>query len=64
MILVTPDCPFCGHPPAMVFGGGSQAFCGNEDCTLLKWDPSLSLDENLLDAKMINLQTGEGGCAQ
>jgi len=64
MILVTPDCPFCGQPPVMIFGGGTQAFCGNDDCTLLKWDPSKTLDENLLDAREVDLLRREDGTAQ
>jgi hypothetical protein len=49
--ILTPRCPLCGQPPAFVFGGGTQAFCGNgDDCDLICWDPSKTLDENLLDA--------------
>jgi hypothetical protein len=51
--LVTPGCPLCGQQPVMILGGGTQAFCGNDDCTLLLWNPSLSLDENLLDAGLV-----------
>jgi hypothetical protein len=53
-----PDCPLCGQPPRFAIGP-TQAFCGNDDCTLILWDPSLSLDENLLDAGMVHLP-GEG----
>jgi hypothetical protein len=46
----------------MVLPGGVQAFCGNDDCTLLCWDPSLSLDDNLLDAGVVRFPpAGEGG---
>ena len=49
--ILTPRCPLCDEPPMMVFGGGTQAFCGNEDgCPLICWTPTKSLDENLLDA--------------
>ena len=53
--ILTPRCPLCDSLPMMVFGGGTQAFCGNDDCTLLTWNPSLSLDANLLDAGVVHL---------
>lgn len=56
--ILTPDCPMCGKPPLFGFGD-SQAFCGNNDCTLILWDPSLSLDDNLMDAGVVHLP-GEG----
>lgn len=51
--LLTPHCPLCDWPPVMMLPGGIQAFCGNDDCTLLCWNPSLSLDANLLDAGVV-----------
>lgn len=57
--ILTPTCPVCGHPPMMVFGGGTQAFCGNGDCRLLSWTPTLSLDENLLDAEVVRFGEGD-----
>jgi hypothetical protein len=57
--ILTPNCPLCGQPPPFAFGT-DQAFCGNRDnCTLILWNPSLSLDANLTDAKMVHLP-GEG----
>ena len=56
--LPTPHCPLCGHPPVMVFG--TQAFCGNDDCILILWNPSVSLDENLLDAGVVQFPPAEG----
>jgi hypothetical protein len=58
--VLTPDCPLCGHPPVMMFGDGTQALCGNDDCTLIFWDPSVSLDGNLLDAGMVHFPRPEG----
>jgi hypothetical protein len=56
---LTPGCPLCGQPP--LFSFGDQAFCGNRNgCTLICWDPSLSLDDNLLDAGVVRFP-GEGG---
>ena len=57
--ILTPRCPLCDHPPGMVFGGGTQAFCGNDDCWLLSWTPTLSLDENLLDAEVVRFGEGD-----
>lgn len=47
--LVCPTCPLCGAPP-LVIVGTAQAFCSNANCPAMCWDPSTSLDENLLDA--------------
>jgi hypothetical protein len=52
--ILTPGCPLCGELPEFAIGP-TQAFCGNDDCTLLLWNPSLSLDANLLDAGVVNL---------
>jgi hypothetical protein len=30
----------------MVMGGGTQAFCGNDRCPCLMWDPSKTKAEN------------------
>ncbi len=57
--ILTPRCPLCDHTPGMVFG--EQAFCDNDDCTLLMWTLTLSLDENLLDAGHVRLPPMEGG---
>ena len=59
--ILTPDCPLCGHPPMMVFDGGTQAFCGNDDCTLLMWTPTKTLDANLMDARVARWKPAEGG---
>ena len=59
--ILTPRCPLCGQLPVMVFGGGTQAFCGNDDCTLLMWTPAKTLDDNLMDAKVARWKPAEGG---
>lgn len=51
--ILTPRCPLCDCLPVMMFGGGTQAFCGNDDCTLICWKPAVSLDDNLLDAGVV-----------
>lgn len=53
--ILTPRCPLCCGLPMLVLGGGTQVFCGNDDCTLLTWNPSLSVDDNLMDSKVIHL---------
>ena len=57
--ILTPRCPVCSHLPMMMFGGGTQAFCGNDDCNILMWDPSKSLDANLFDAGFVKLTQAE-----
>ena len=58
--ILTPRCPLCDELPMMVFGGGTQAFCGNDDCTILCWAPTKNLDDNLLDAGFVKLLRPEG----
>lgn len=43
MSPASPDCPLCGHPPHIGFP--TQYFCGNEECALIMWDPTLPLAE-------------------
>ena len=59
--IMTPDCPLCGEPPLWVLGGGTQAFCGNDNCRMFTWNPSLSRSANLQAADFINLPPAEGG---
>ena len=47
----------------MMFLGGTQAFCGTGDCSLVCWDPSLSLDENLMDARTVRWEDGSDPAA-
>ena len=59
--ILTPCCPVCGEDPVFVLGGGTQAFCGNDDCNVLTWNPTKSADENLLNANFVDLrQAGDG----
>jgi len=52
--ILTPCCPLCGEPPEFVIGP-TQALCGNRDgCTLIMWDPSVSLEDNLMDAETVH----------
>lgn len=40
-------CPECGQPPRFVIAGGGQAFCGNDACRILMWDPAQTRAEML-----------------
>ena len=53
-VVLTPDCPWCRQPPMMVMGGGTQAFCGTDDCNCLTWDPSMSEAQNRRNVKVID----------
>lgn len=43
--LMSPRCPMCGELPFAVLGGGSQAFCGNEQCRCGTWNALLTAEE-------------------
>lgn len=58
--VLTPRCPLCDSPPWMVLGGGTQAFCGNDDCRLFTWNPSLNRSANLQAADFIEFPPTEG----
>lgn len=53
------NCPGCGQPPMMVFGGGTQAFCETDDCPWFTWDPTKTLAELNASVRVIDLE-GEG----
>jgi hypothetical protein len=55
--ILTPRCPLCDRLPGMVFG--VQAFCANEVCTILSWTPTLSLDDNLMDAGVVRFPAAD-----
>ena len=50
-------CPGCGQPPVMAFA--TQAFCGTDDCKVITWNPTLTMDELLDNAQHIDLPTDE-----
>lgn len=49
-LYACPDCPLCGHPPRFVLVGGVQAFCANDACEAMCWNPSLTAADNRRDA--------------
>lgn len=61
--MVTPDpgphglsCPLCSEPPMWLLGGGRQAWCGNEDCKVITWNPTLTTDELINNLNFIDLR--------
>ena len=51
----TPDCPLCGAPPMFAVGAMTQAFCGNEECRVLSWNPRRTKAQNEADSAVIEL---------
>lgn len=52
-------CPGCGELAAYALGN-SQAFCGNDDCAILIWDPGKTAEELHADMHFVDLrQAGE-----
>lgn len=51
----TPVCPLCGQPPVRTLAGGSQAFCGTDDCPALIWNANKGIDENMEDLHFVDL---------
>lgn len=49
-----PDCPMCGHPPKVRLGV-TQAFCGNDDCRCMVWNPAITQALNLADINEVDL---------
>ena len=53
-------CPGCGEPPVFLFGGGTQAWCGTDDCPILTWNPEKTLAELNADVQVVDLGGGDG----
>lgn len=54
MIILCALCPLCSQPPKFMLSE-LQLFCGNDDCSVINWNGTQSLDENLMNAQMHNL---------
>jgi len=52
-------CPGCGEPPVLLMGGGTQAFCGTDDCPWWTWDPTKTLAELNANAQTVDLRSSE-----
>lgn len=56
---IGPDCPECGTPAEFLVGDES-AFCGNDDCRILTWDPTMTLAEMAAEGvHEIDLRAGD-----
>lgn len=51
---LSPVCPVCGHPPFLVLND-EQAFCGNDECRALMWNPSRTAAQNLAGEREVRL---------
>lgn len=45
-LIRTVRCPMCGNLPDLVLGP-TQAFCGNDGCRVLQFDPSMDPAEQV-----------------
>jgi hypothetical protein len=48
-------CPHCGGPPVLLLDEGRQAFCGNESCAVMTWNPTETAEELEANRKDIDL---------
>ena len=55
-----PDCPDCGHPPRLRVSD-HQAFCGNDDCRCVMWNPTRTRAQNMADPVVVSLDWTDGG---
>lgn len=58
--VLTPTCPLCGAAPPFIFPSFAQAFCPNEDCDVILWEPWVSLAENLMNANTAKWYDADG----
>jgi hypothetical protein len=50
------ECPGCGSPPmALSIPLDGQAFCPNEDCHVLMWNPNESLEQAFATVTYVDL---------
>lgn len=53
-------CPGCGQHARMMLTGNGTAFCGNDDCNMLCWDPRQSLAQISASVSFVDLNDTEG----
>lgn len=54
--VLCPRCPQCSGPPdAFLASVTLPWFCPDETCSGLSWDPTKTLDENLLHTSFVDL---------
>jgi hypothetical protein len=59
--ILTPDCPVCGEPPLWVLGGGTQAFCGSDECPVFTWNPAQSREHFMATAREVQITQDQDG---
>ncbi len=47
-------CPLCGELPGLILSL-EQVFCDNEQCSVISWNMTKTLDENLTNTNMVRL---------
>lgn len=55
-MVLSPDCPLCGQPPTLVVSL-EFAMCGNEECVAIKWNMSMTVEENKREISFVSLQS-------
>lgn len=58
--VLCPTCPLCGSVPPFIYPSFAQAFCTNEDCDVILWEPWVSLAQNLMNANTVKWHDGDG----
>lgn len=48
---VAPPCPGCAQPAKYVMT--DQAFCGNDDCRVIAWNPTKTMDEMMDNSQVV-----------
>lgn len=59
--ILCPRCPLCGAKPPFIWPSFAQAFCPNEECDVIVWEPWVSLAENLMNANTVDFLRPEEG---
>lgn len=52
-------CPGCGQPAAIALSG--QAWCGNDECHVMAWNPDKTLEEMAADIQQVSFPDVAGG---
>jgi len=59
LVIRTPLCPMCDEPPLWLLGGGTQAFCGNDGCPVMTWNPTETREEFRRTARAVEITNNE-----
>lgn len=63
LVLRTPHCPHCGSRADMLVGQFVKplAFCPNDDCSTMNWDPTTTAERLLATSKVMIERTSPDG---